>query len=85
MRSVALPSGPATSVIASPTSSAVRSIVDLPTAWMTRVIVPALGVRVGDGERDALGAVAQAHDDELPRLADQGDARGGDDEARHVR
>ena len=33
-----------------------------------------LGVGVGDGQRDALGALAPADDDELPGLADLGDA-----------
>ena len=41
----------------------------LPTAWMTSVMVPALGVGVGDGQRDALGALGRAHDDELARAA----------------
>ena len=84
MSSVGLPSGPATSVMASPTSSAHRSMVVLPTAWMTSVMVPALRVRVGDGQRDALGPGPEADDDELARLADQRDPRRRDDEPGDV-
>ena len=65
-------------------ASAHRSMVVLPTAWMTSVMVPALGVRVGDGQRDALGARAEADDDELARLADQRDPRRRDDEPGDV-
>ena len=44
MSSVGRPSGPAMSVIASPAwSCSTRSLVLLPTAWMTSVIVPASG------------------------------------------
>ncbi len=58
MSSVALPSGPATSWIASPISSATRSSVLLPTAWMTRVIVPraASASAIVSGIRSAPGA-----------------------------
>ena len=43
-----------------------------------------LGVGVRDRQRDALGALGAAHDDELPGLADLGDAGGLDDEPRDV-
>ena len=74
MSSVGRPSGPATSRMASPSSSTQRSQLVLPTAWMTSVMVPAVGVRVGDGQGDALGALGAAHDDELAGLAHLRDA-----------
>ena len=42
-------------------------------------------IGVGDGQWDALGAVAEAHDDELAGLADFGDAAGLEVEAGDVR
>ena len=45
--------------MASPGSSATRSSVLLPMAWMTSVIVPRVGIGIGDGQRDALGARAE--------------------------
>ena len=48
-------------------------------------MVPARGVRVGDGQRDALRAFAPAHDHELAGLPDLGDARRGDVQPRDVR
>src|SRR5450759_4632842 len=56
--SVALPSGPATSAIASPGRSATRSSVLLPTAWITSVIVPRTGSAsaIVSGIRSAPGA-----------------------------
>ncbi len=41
-------------------------------------MVPARGVGVGDGQRDALRALAAVHDDELPGLPDLRNARGDD-------
>ena len=43
------------------------------------------GIRVSDGERDALGIFRQMNDDELSRLPDLGDARRVDIQPRDVR
>ena len=51
---------------------------------MISVMVPASRIGVGDGQRDALGALGGTHDDELAGLADLGDARRLDDEARDI-
>ena len=53
-------------------------------AWIMSVIVPAIGVGVGDRQRDALRARPQADDDELARTPDRGDLRCLDDEADDV-
>ena len=42
------------------------------------------GVRVGDGQRDPLGTLGAADDDELAGLPDLRDAAGLDDEARDI-
>ena len=44
------------------------SCVVLPTAWITRVMVPALAVEVGQRQRDALAVLVGHHDDELAGL-----------------
>ena len=43
------------------------------------------GIGVGDGQRDALGALGPVHDDELAGLPDLRDARGDDVQPRDVR
>jgi len=43
-----------------------------------------IGVGAGDGERDALAVVVEAHDHELPRLLLPGDARRDDAEQLDV-
>ena len=43
----------------SPGCRATNSRVLLPTAWMTRVMVPGGRIGIGDGQRDAFGVVAK--------------------------
>ena len=73
--SVGWPSGPATSRMASPGSSATSSCGALADRLDDQRDGARVRVGVGDGQRDALGALAAAHDDELAGLADLRDAR----------
>ena len=57
----------------------------LPMAWMIERDGPALGVGVGDRQRDPLGARPEPDDDELARASDLGDPRGFEDESRDIR
>ena len=43
------------------------------------------GIRIGDGQRNALRALAPTHNDELPRLPDLRDTRRHDIQAGDVR
>ena len=56
-----------------------------PTAWIIRVIVPGLGIVVGDGQRDPLAARCRPDDDELAGAPDLRDPGCLDDEADDIR
>ena len=61
------------------------SVVLAPMAWIIRVIVPGLGIVVGDRQRDALRARTLPDDDELAGTPDLRDPGRLDDEADDVR
>ena len=82
--SMTAPSGPARSLMASPTGREASSAVDLPTTWKMIVRVPFVGVGVRDGQRQALARLVDAEDHELAGADAARDRGSFDGERDHV-